>query len=38
LNKILDWQAERAIIAHGETIEEGVNEVLSEAWKKVLKA
>ncbi len=38
LHKILGWQAERAIIAHGETIEEGVNEVLSEAWKKVLKA
>ncbi|QAB15296.1 DUF4336 domain-containing protein [Hydrogenovibrio thermophilus] len=38
LYKILGWQAERAIIAHGETIEEGVNEVLSEAWKKVLKA
>ncbi|WP_127119765.1 DUF4336 domain-containing protein [Thiomicrospira sp. S5] len=38
LHKILGWQAERVIIAHGETIEEGVNDILSEAWKKVLKA
>lgn len=37
LNKILAWQADRVIIAHGENIEANVNAVLSSAWKSVLK-
>ena len=36
LNKILSWDAERVILAHGENIETNANSVLSEAWKKVL--
>lgn len=35
LNKILDWHAERVILAHGENIEVNVNAVLTAAWKKV---
>lgn len=38
LNKILDWHAERLILAHGENIETNVNDVLELAWKKVLNA
>jgi hypothetical protein len=38
LNKILGWDAERAIIAHGENIEHNINSVLSLAWKNVLNA
>ncbi|HKJ07785.1 MAG TPA: hypothetical protein VKA76_01730, partial [Gammaproteobacteria bacterium] len=38
LTRILGWNAERIIIAHGENIEENVNSVLSAAWKKVLDA
>lgn len=36
LEKILDWQAERVILAHGELVEENVSEVLRTAWRKVL--
>lgn len=36
LNKILDWDAERIILAHGELIEGKVNEILRTAWRKVL--
>ena len=38
LNKILSWDAERVIIAHGENIEKNVNTILSKAWKRVLNA
>ena len=38
LNKILSWDARRVIIAHGENIEEQVNETLAKAWKRVLNA
>ena len=38
LNKILGWDAERVILAHGENIEEHVGETLARAWKKVLHA
>lgn len=38
LNKILDWHAERVILAHGENIEANVNAILRAAWKKVLNA
>ena len=34
LNKILSWDAERVILAHGENIETNVNSVLSAAWEK----
>ena len=36
LQRILDWKAERVIIAHGELVENNVNEILSSAWQKVL--
>jgi hypothetical protein len=36
LKKILDWNAERVILAHGENIENNVNSVLRTAWKRVL--
>lgn len=36
LNRILSWQAERVILAHGENIEGNVNEILRSAWHKVL--
>ena len=36
LEKILSWNAERIILAHGENIEGNVNHVLGKAWKKVL--
>jgi hypothetical protein len=38
LNRILAWDAERVILAHGEIIEARVNEVLRSAWRKVLDA
>lgn len=38
LDKILSWNAERLILAHGENIETNVNETLVKAWEKVLKA
>ncbi len=38
LNKILSWDAERAIIAHGENIEGQVNATLEKAWERVLNA
>ena len=38
LTKILSWDAERVILAHGENIEDNVNETLVKAWEKVLKA
>ena len=38
LNKILDWGAERVILAHGENIEKDVNSILGTAWKTVLNA
>ena len=36
LDKILSWDAERVILAHGENIEENVNNILVIAWKRVL--
>ncbi|MBT8119195.1 MAG: DUF4336 domain-containing protein, partial [Gammaproteobacteria bacterium] len=38
LNKILSWDAKRVIIAHGENIEEHINETLATAWRRVLNA
>ena len=38
LEKILSWDAERVILAHGENIEGNVNKTLCTAWKKVLNA
>jgi hypothetical protein len=38
LDKILSWDPERVILAHGENIEENANEILCSAWKKVLNA
>lgn len=38
LNHILDWNADRVILAHGELIEKNVNEVLKAAWGSVLNA
>lgn len=38
LDKILSWNAERVIIAHGEIIEDNINKVLGAAWHKVLNA
>ena len=38
LDKILSWNAERVILAHGETIEDNINKVLGAAWHKVLNA
>ncbi|MEJ2687926.1 MAG: hypothetical protein P8124_12125, partial [Gammaproteobacteria bacterium] len=38
LTRILDWNAERIIVAHGENIEGNVDSVLRAAWKKVLDA
>jgi len=38
LNKILGWEAERIILAHGELIENDVTNVLRSAWSKVLNA
>ena len=37
LDKIIAWNAERVILAHGEFVEARVNEVLRSAWQKVLK-
>jgi len=36
LNRILDWEAERVILAHGELVESDVSSVLRSAWRKVL--
>ena len=38
LDKILSWNAERVILAHGEIIEDNINKVLGAAWHKVLNA
>jgi hypothetical protein len=38
LHKILSWNAERVILAHGENIESNVNNILRKAWKRVLNA
>ncbi len=38
LKKILGWEAERIILAHGELIEGNVDSVLRSAWHKVLNA
>lgn len=38
LEKILAWNAERVILAHGENIDANVNSVLRTAWSRVLKA
>lgn len=38
LDKILSWDAERIILAHGENIENNVNNILRTAWKRVLNA
>lgn len=37
LERILAWQAERAVIAHGELIESDVEARLREAWGRVLR-
>ena len=37
LDKIIAWNADRVILAHGEFVEARVNEVLRSAWQKVLK-
>ena len=37
LHKILSWNAKRVILAHGENIDDNVNNILRTAWKKVLK-
>jgi hypothetical protein len=36
LSKILSWNAERVILAHGELIESNVTNILRFAWRKVL--
>jgi len=36
LQKIIAWNPERVILAHGELIEDNVHEVLTSAWQKVL--
>jgi hypothetical protein len=36
LNKILSWNAERIILAHGELLAGNINEKLRIAWRKVL--
>ena len=36
LKRIIGWDAQRVILAHGECIEGNVNNVLRSAWKKVL--
>jgi hypothetical protein len=38
LNRILDWNAERIILAHGEPVDSNVNNILRTAWRKVLTA
>jgi len=38
LNKIISWQAERVILAHGEFVESNVSNILRSAWSKVLNA
>jgi len=38
LDKILNWNAERVILAHGEIIEGNINKILGAAWHKVLNA
>ena len=37
LQRVIDWQADRVILAHGKLIEGNVHNVLSTAWEKVLK-
>ena len=36
LKKILDWDFERIVIAHGDLIEENAKQVAIHAWKQVL--
>ncbi len=36
LNKIMAWNSERVILAHGELIENDVTNILTTAWNKVL--
>ena len=38
LNRIINWNAERVILAHGELIDGNVTDVLRSAWSKVLNA
>ena len=38
LRKILNWNTDRIILAHGGNIEGNVNKVLSTVWKNVLSA
>lgn len=38
LTKILGWNADRIIIAHGENVEHDVDSVLRAAWKRALSA
>ena len=38
LEKIIAWQADRVILAHGELIEGNVTQILRTAWRKVLSA
>lgn len=38
LSKILSWNAQRVILAHGELIESNVTNILRSAWRKILNA
>ena len=38
LDRILAWNAERVILAHGELVENNVKEILTCGWQKVLNA
>jgi hypothetical protein len=38
LYKILDWNAERIMLAHGENIEENINGILTSVWTRALDA
>lgn len=37
LNRVLDWNADRVVLAHGNLIEGNVNEILKRAWRSVLR-
>lgn len=38
LERILAWDAERVILAHGENIEKNVRDVLTTAWKRIFRS
>jgi len=38
LNRIIAWDADRIILAHGELVENNVRNTLTSAWRKVLNA